>query len=123
MEEGLGAFCFRFATESAPPSGGGFECGEANRQTIGVRMLRFESRLSDACAVEPLETLAQHRSVVFLAEASCDVDAASRVNAQEVTVVGEMVDGAQRQPVHNRGYALGGRVGHYVRRLHEFSFA
>ena len=40
----------------------------------------------------------------------------------EVTVVGKMVDGAQRQPIDDRGYPLAGTVRHDVGGLDQLPF-
>jgi hypothetical protein len=62
-------------------------------------VLGDEPRLSDVGAVEALEPFPQHRSVFLISEAWSDVDQTLRVDTEQVAVVGEMVDGAQRQPV------------------------
>jgi hypothetical protein len=69
-------------------------------------------------AVKALDSLAQHRSVVLLQETLCDVDYSSRIDAEQVAGVGQMVDRAEGEPVIDRGDALRRRVRHDVGGLH-----
>jgi hypothetical protein len=49
--------------------------------------------------VEPLEACAEHRTVVFVAESTGDVDHAIGVDAHEIPVVREMVNGQRARPL------------------------
>lgn len=85
-------------------------------------MLRGESRLSDGRAVEALKPIAKHGSVVLITQPACDVNRACRIDPEEIPVVGQVMDGAQRQTIHDRGDPLGRGIGDDVGRLHELAF-
>lgn len=76
-------------------------------------------RQPDQGSVEPLQSLPQHRSVAFIAQAPGDVNHAVGRDAHEVAVIGKMMDGAQRQPVDHCGDPPLVRILHDVSRLNE----
>ena len=51
--------------------------------------------------MEALDPAAQHRTVVLVEESPSDVDDASRIDPEKVPVVREVMDRAQRDPVHD----------------------
>lgn len=61
-----------------------------------------------------LESMLEHRTVLFLQEILVDVHAIVRVDSKEVGVVGRMVDLAHTQSVRNRWYASIVRIGENV---------
>ena len=86
-------------------------------------MVRDESRLPNRGTVETLKTFAKHGSVVLLAKPPRNMHTSAWVNAEEIAVVREMMDRAERQPVHHRGNALWRRVGDDVSCLHQLALS
>ena len=74
-------------------------------------MIRTTRWLGDPPPVEALETLTQHRPVVLLADASGDVNNSSRVDAEEIAIVGEVMDCAEGEAVDHGRHSFGQRVG------------
>jgi hypothetical protein len=70
--------------------------------------------------VEPLQPDAQHGPVDLLQQSGGDVDDAVGRDAEEVAVVGEMMDGAQRDAVDDGGSTLWVAVLDDVCRLEEW---
>ncbi len=73
--------------------------------------------------MELLQAASQHRAVDLVEEAPRDVHAAGGVDAEEVAVVGEVVDRAQRYAVDDDRDAARIAVVDDVRRLQQRRFA
>ena len=82
-------------------------------------MVGRSSRLSNGFAVESLQALAEHGAVTFLPKAPSDVNHTCWVYTEQIAVIGQVVDGAERQAVDDRSHAFGRGVRHDVSRLNE----
>jgi len=63
-------------------------------QAFRIRSFLAAARLQNRCAMELLQTAAQHWAIDFVKQALSDVDDACRSDTEEIAVVGEVVDRA-----------------------------
>jgi hypothetical protein len=75
------------------------------------------ARLQDRSSVEALETSPKHGSIDLIQQPLRNVNHTTWIDAQEVSVIREMVDCAQRNPVDNRRHAPRIAIVDYVGRL------
>lgn len=80
----------------------GPELLEANLESSRIRPVGRTARLQDRGAVKALESGSQHRTVDLVEQPARDMYRAPRVDTHQVPVVGEVMDGAQRDPVGDR---------------------
>ena len=73
--------------------------------------------------MKSLQAGAEHRTVDLAQQPARDVNDPARIDAEEVAVERQVVDRAQRHPVHDRGHSLGLGVGNDVRGLHQLPLA
>ena len=81
---------------------GSSESVEALREIVPVRIVNFRTWQRNASAVQFLQAVQQHRPVLLIEHIGPDVDREVGVHAEDVRVVGAVVDGAQRQATGNR---------------------
>jgi hypothetical protein len=117
--DGRSRFRVHGNSRQAPSGYVSFELNEADLQTVRVGAFFGPARKLDAVPVEALETLPKHGTIDLSAQPWCDVDDATRVDAQDIAIVGKMVDRAERQAIDDRGDSLGICVVDDVGRLDE----
>jgi len=88
----------------ARSGGGGKKTVESHFKTFGIRAFDESARLQDGGAVKTLQSRSEHGAIVFSQQPLRHVDATAGVDAHQVSVVRQVMDSAERDPVHNRGH-------------------
>jgi len=77
---------------------------------VGVWSIRGAAWHCDRLAVEPLQAGREHRTVDLVQQPPGDVHHARRVDAEQVPVIRQVVDGAQRDAIDHGGDPFRTRV-------------
>ena len=72
-------------------------------EALRIGALICATWLENRRAMEALQPTAQHRSIDLVQEAACNMNDASRIDPEQIPVLGEVVDRAKRDPVHDGG--------------------
>jgi hypothetical protein len=77
------------------------ETSRSAPETVRIRPITPPARLKDRRAVEALQTGPKHRTVLLVQEALRDVDDAARIDADQIAVIGKVMDRARDDPIHH----------------------
>jgi hypothetical protein len=79
---------------------------EALLEALRIRAVLDPRRHADVLLMEALQALPKHRTIALTQHTRCDMHNAGGINAEDMSVVGQMVNRAEREAVANDGRAV-----------------
>jgi hypothetical protein len=92
---------------SSRAAGDGAEPVKPGLQPHGIWPIVQPARCVNPCSMESLQAFSKHRAVLFLEQSTGYVHYPVRINAQQIAVIREVMDRAQRKPVYDGCDSLG----------------